>query len=70
LLQRIKVRNFILEAVGPDMGGGGRINELCIGLYKCAHSSDAAFQGIAHADLSPDLANIDSFPFVGKGCRA
>src|SRR6266436_781452 len=70
LLQRIKVRNFILEAIGPDMGGGGRINELCVGLYKCAHSSDAAFQGVAHAKLSPDLPDIDSFPLICEGGSA
>ena len=55
-----------VEAVGPEMRAGRRIDELAGDPHPLARLAHAAFEHVAHAQLAPDLLHVDRPALVGE----
>ena len=56
----------VFEAVGPDMGAAGRVDQLAGNAHTVARFTHAAFEHIAHTKLAADLTQIRGFALVGE----
>ena len=55
-----------VEAVGPEMRAGRRVDQLRGDAHPTAGLAHRAFEHIAHAELAPDLLHIDRLALVGE----
>ena len=67
VLQFEYVLQRAVEAAGPEMRVGQRIDQLPGDADTSAGFAHRAFQNIANAQLAPDLLHVDSAAFVRKG---
>src|SRR5262249_45359553 len=56
-----------VEAVGPEMRTGCRVDQLPSDAHPLASLAHRAFEHVADAELTPDLLHIDRLALVGKG---
>ena len=66
VLQLEDVVEHTVKAVGPDMRAGRRVYQLAGDANPVAGFAQAAFEHIAHAELTADLAQIGRLALVGK----
>ena len=62
-----KVGNGLVEALGPQMRAGFRVDELDVDAQPVARALNAALQYIPHVQLTSDLLQVDMFALVGEG---
>ncbi len=67
ILQVEYVFHRTVEAVGPEMRAGLRLDQLGGDPHPIAALPHAAFEHIAHAEVAADLLHIDRLTLVGKG---
>ena len=67
VLQREQIARIALEPLGPDMRVGRGVDQLGRDSNPLARALNAAFEHIAHAELSPDLLRADPLSLIGKG---
>ena len=67
ILQLEEVRDFLLEAVGPEMRAGLRIDELRIYAHPVLVALDRTFEHIAHTKLLADFLGVGILPLEGEG---
>ena len=65
-----EVGHGLIEALGPEMRAGLRVDELDVDAQPIAGALNAALQHIPHVQLAPDLLQIDMFSLVGEGSVA
>jgi hypothetical protein len=56
------------KTVGPNGSCRTGVDEFGIGLHPRPDPSDATFQNVANAEFASDLAHVNGFSLVGKGC--
>ena len=66
VLQRKDVRQIAIVMVGPQVLTGRSVDQLGGDAYAVAALANAALQDIAHAQVGPDLAYVNSLTFVGE----
>ena len=66
VLQLEDVLERAVEAVGPEMGAGRRIDELAGDAHAVRGLAHAAFEHVAHAELAADLPHVDGAALVGE----
>ena len=66
ILQLEDIVEGAFEALGPQMRPGGRIDQLPGDPHPVRRLAHAAFQHIAHAELTADLFHVDSAALVGE----
>ena len=67
ILQVEHVVQRAVEAIGPDMAGGFRFDQLAGDPQPGAGAAHATFQHVAHAELAAHLTHIHRTPLVGEG---
>ena len=55
-----------VEAIGPEMRAGDRIDQLRGDAHPVAALAHRAFEHVAHAEFAADLLHVDGLPFVGE----
>src|SRR6185437_17168802 len=60
------VFDLALEAVGPEMRAGARIDELPGDAQAAAGLAHRAFEDIVDGELAPDLLHVDRLSLVGE----
>ena len=66
VLELEHVRERAVEAVRPEMGAALGIDQLARDADPLAGFADAALEHVAHAQLAPDLPDIDGLVPVGE----
>ena len=66
ILEIEDVDQIAIEAVGPDVMTRARIDELARYANPVARLSHAPFQHVPHAQLAPNLADVDGPALVGE----
>ena len=67
ILELEQVGDVFLEAVGPKMRAGARIDELGVDAHPVLVALHRAFQHIAHAELPADLPGVDVLALEAEG---
>jgi hypothetical protein len=67
ILQLEKVVERAVEAVGPDVTAGRRVDQLPADAHPVAGFAHAAFEHVAHAELMRHLPHVDRLALVGEG---
>jgi len=67
ILQLENVVERGVEAVGPDVSAGRRVDQLPADTHPVGGFAHAAFEHVAHAELLRHLLHIDRLALVGKG---
>ena len=67
ILQLEQVGDVFLEAVGPEMRAGVRIDELGVDAHAVLVALHRAFEHIAHAELLADILGVDVLALEGEG---
>jgi hypothetical protein len=67
ILQLEKVRNVLLETVGPQMRAGFGVDELRIDPHAVLISLDRPFEHISNAEFLADLLGVDALALVSEG---
>src|SRR5829696_455356 len=66
ILQGEYIPEFTFESVRPEMRAGSRIDKLTGDAHLAACFTDAAFQDVAHPELTPDVLHIDESAVVSE----
>ena len=66
VLQLEDVLERAVEAIGPEMCAGRRVDELAGDAHPVAGLAHAAFEHVAHAELAADLLHVDGAALVGE----
>ena len=67
ILQLEQVADVFLEAFGPEMGAGFRIDELRVDTHPVPIPLCRAFEDVPHAEFLADLLGVDGFALVSEG---
>ena len=62
-----EIRGRLVEAVGPKMIAGLRVDKLDINAYAARVALDRASEHVTDAELLADCLGVDGFAFVGEG---
>ena len=67
ILKLEQVGDIFLEAVGPKMRAGFRVNELGVDAHQVLVALHGAFEHIAHAEFLADLSSVDVLALEAEG---
>src|SRR5690348_1244271 len=67
VLKREQIARVRVEALGPEVGVGLRVDQLGIDADLIARTPNAPFEYVTHTKLSADALGVDPLVLIGEG---